>query len=314
MLKYLVVLLDDSSISYCHYHNSKESNLMPLETLKKGILFAMKNDLKIQYVLPDFSLPEEYIMQIDSMFHDNIGSLKQDEISSAIVIDDISELHNVKDALKPDKRYIVRTNISGFISDYVVVKDVFSRGISVNIVFTDVESFGEEIKEKYETVLNDLKLFFKNLIIEGLSVNTNLLTDRIALDEMNNCGAGDTTITLAPNGKLYPCPAFYYDNDPYCEGGNIDDGLNIRNRKLFTLDCAPLCKRCDAYQCKRCVWLNKKLTYEVNIPSRQQCVMAHLERNASKALLDDFHEMGLLAEKNIEKIDYIDPFDEFQGV
>ena len=41
MLQYLVILLDDTSVSFCHYSNPiKERNLIPLDILKKGILWA----------------------------------------------------------------------------------------------------------------------------------------------------------------------------------------------------------------------------------------------------------------------------------
>lgn len=92
MLKYLVILLDDSSVSYCHYDNSDEPNLIPLDILQKGILFAMKNDLKIQYVLPHGELPPSYIEAINSMFHDNIGSIGQEEITDVIVVNGMKEL------------------------------------------------------------------------------------------------------------------------------------------------------------------------------------------------------------------------------
>lgn len=43
MLQYLVILLDDTSVSYCHYDNRKsEHRLISLENLKAGILFARK--------------------------------------------------------------------------------------------------------------------------------------------------------------------------------------------------------------------------------------------------------------------------------
>ena len=56
------------------------------------------------------------------------------------------------------------------------------------------------------------------------------------------------------------------------------------------------------------------LLAKVNIPSRQQCVMAHIERNASKNLLNEFHKLGILEDKEINEINYIDPFDEYQRV
>ena len=49
MLKYLVILLDDASTSFCHYtHNSSKPNLMSIEILKKGIRFGMMENLIIQ--------------------------------------------------------------------------------------------------------------------------------------------------------------------------------------------------------------------------------------------------------------------------
>ena len=314
MLKYLVVLLDDTSTSYCHYHNWSESNLMPIETLRKGILFAMKQNMRIQYVIPDTQLPTEYINEINSMFHDIIGPIEQANTSDIVVINGLDELLAHESMLGIHKRYVVRTTMSDFFQKYNILKNMFARDISVNVVFTDVESFNDDMIDEYSVILHDLVMCVKELMTSGNNFNTNLLTDRIALTEMNNCGAGDTTITLAPNGKFYPCPAFYYEKMPYYEIGDLDNGLNIKNQNLFTLRCSPLCNRCDAYHCKRCVWLNKKMTYEVNIPSRQQCVLAHIERNASRELLEEFHQLGILPDKMIEPISYLDPFDEYKAV
>lgn len=58
MIQYLVILLDDTSVSFCHYQtDKKERNLMPFETLKAGIVYAMKENLNIQFVYPNYSLP-----------------------------------------------------------------------------------------------------------------------------------------------------------------------------------------------------------------------------------------------------------------
>ena len=61
MIQYLVILLDDTSTSYCHCHNCNiERKLISLEDLKKGIFFAMKKNLMVQYVLPEYELPSQY--------------------------------------------------------------------------------------------------------------------------------------------------------------------------------------------------------------------------------------------------------------
>jgi CXXX repeat peptide maturase len=130
------------------------------------------------------------------------------------------------------------------------------------------------------------------------------------LTEMNNCNAGDTTITLAPNGKFYICPAFYY-NDENDNVGNIENGLDIKNKQLYKLDHAPICRKCDAWQCRRCTWLNRKTTLEVNTPSHEQCVAAHLERNASRNLMLSLRSKGtfLPDKEEIKELTYLDPFE-----
>ena len=107
---------------------------------------------------------------------------------------------------------------------------------------------------------------------------------------------------------VFQCP--HYDEDGSAVG-DLSTGLNILNRQLYQLDHAPLCRRCDAYQCRRCIWLNHKITLEVNTPSHEQCVIAHIERNASKKLLDNIRRHGefLPDKETIKKIDYLDPFD-----
>lgn len=314
MLKYLIILLDDNSISYCHYNSNSKNNLMSLDILKQGITFAMKNDLRIQYVLPKYELSHEYIELINSMFHDNIGPIEQDKLSSIVVIDGLKELERHENLLESTKRYILRASIQDFFDNYNILKQVFSLNISVNVSFTDVDSFTDDKIEEYKSILNDIAEHLRNIINKGNNVNTNILTDRIVLDNMNNCGAGESSITLAPDGNFYSCPAFYYEKDEYSILGNLDEGLKVVNHRLFTINGSPLCKKCDAYHCKRCVWLNKKLTYELNTPSHQQCVMSHIERNASKKMLDYFHQSDLLKNRTIESIDYLDPFDVYNQI
>ena len=158
---------------------------------------------------------------------------------------------------------------------------------------------------------------------EGKTPQINILTDRMMLDKMHNCDAGVNNITLAPNGKFYLCPAFYYDektnvynqlnhNKPSSDNsvGDLDNGLSIPNPQLLKLDHAPLCRNCDAYQCRRCIWLNRKLTWDNNTPSHQQCVISHIERNASRYLLNKIREIGeFMPEIYIKEISYLDPFD-----
>lgn len=188
----------------------------------------------------------------------------------------------------------------------------------LNVVITDVETFTDADFEAYRDVLAALAAVVEQCYMDRKFPQLNLLTDRMMLDRMNNCNAGVENITLAPDGRFYICPAFYLtgNEEDYGLGkarfnvGDLEHGLDLKNEQLYRLDHAPLCRRCDVYQCKRCVWLNRKTTYEVNTPSHEQCVVAHLERNASRSLLANIRRHGtFLPGHEIKEIDYLDPFD-----
>ena len=314
MLQYLIILLDDTSTSYCHYENNRHNaNLMPLETLKSGIRFAMMENLMIQFVYPDYELPQEYKEAIETIDHSKIvSSLCEDVLlkkqADVVVFHDWTGLDFYP--FIGQQAYVLRTTKADLFDRYVFLNDLLGRIPRLNIAISDVETFSKNDFRTYKQVLSALSHRIEELYVKGKSPQLNIITDRMMLNEMNNCGAGDTNITLAPNGKFYVCPAFYYENETDCVG-DLEHGLNIKNKQLYRLDHAPICRHCDAWQCKRCIWLNRKTTLEVNTPSHEQCVVAHLERNASRELLQNIREHGtfLPEQEDIKEIDYLDPFD-----
>lgn len=314
MIQYIVILLDETSVSFCHYTNDKaEYKLMPLQTLKDGIRFAMKENLNIQFVYPDYELPIEYQKEIDSIDHTDIRPAYiaenrfNDTSTCVMVFNSLADTDGYD--FKKDIPYLVRTVKNSLFEGEQIVEQILNVATRLNIVITDIETFTEGDITVYKSFLQNLSGYMKQLYIMGKTPQLNLLTDRMMLDEMNNCGAGDTTVTLAPNGNFYICPAFYFSNDGDAIG-DVKKGLEIKNKQLFQLNHAPLCRKCDAYQCRRCVWLNRKTTLEVNTPSHEQCVVAHLERNASQQLLASIRDFGtFLPGKEICDIDYLDPFD-----
>lgn len=313
MLQYLIILLDDTATSYCHYEsNRKEMRLIPLETLRAGILFGMKENLMIQFVYPDYTLPAEYAEAIECIDHSKIvSSLCIDKELKAKA--DVIVLHAWKglqfESFETGKSYVLRTTKADLFDKHMFLKDVVDKVDRMNVVITDVNTFTDADFEKYKKVLGIMSEYLENLYVSGASPQLNLLSDRMILKEMNNCGAGDTNITLAPNGNFYVCPAFYYENEADCVG-DLKNGLNVKNKHLYKLEYSPICRHCDAYQCKRCIWLNRKTTLEVNTPSYEQCVVGHLERNTSCELLQRIRLHGtFLPETEIEEIDYLDPFE-----
>ena len=341
MLQYLIILLSDRSTSFCHYSPSQKphprplskcrgeivagegsSKIIPLDTLRRGIRFAMRENLMIQFVYPEEELPREILDEIETIDHSKIRPLEGRERESdadVLVLNGWEALASdcKSEATGFDVPLVLRTGKAELFERYGELKPVLSRTPRLNVVITDVETFTDEDFGKYKAVLSELSAALEQLYADGKSPQLNLLTDRMMLREMNNCGAGDTTLTLAPNGKFYVCPAFYYDDEADSVGDiNAPDfrsaeDLDIRNRQLYKLDHAPICRHCDAWQCKRCVWLNRKTTLEVNTPSHEQCVVAHLERNASRELLQGIRKHGtfLPEQEEIKELDYLDPFD-----
>lgn len=321
MLQYLIVLLDDTSTSYCHYTNNRtEHHPISLDDLRAGVLFGMKENLMIQFIYPNYELPQEYKDIIETIDHSNIMPIAG-KGADVTVFNDWREMVNY--SFDVENTYVLRINKTDIFAQYTLIKSVLGKVARLNVVITDTETFTDAEFEKYKKCLEEWAEELERLYSSGNASQFNLLTDRMVLDNMNNCGAGDTTITLAPDGRFYICPAFYYDAT--CDGtekslgevcskgysiGSLVDGLNIKNPQLYELTHAPLCRICDAYHCKRCVWLNRRTTFEVNTPSHEQCVVAHLERNVSRNLLSAIKKYGeFLPEKEIKEINYLDPFE-----
>ena len=308
MIQYLIILLDDTSVTFCHNANGREERrLIPLETLKAGILYGMKENLNIQFVYPDYALPDEYNEVIEAVDHTKIKPASMAEGADVVVIDGLPQ---GGDGICDGKTYVLRLAKDEMFAGHDAIVRLLENATRLNIVLTGVETFTDEDFAKYKSVLDALAKDVERMYVEGRSPQLNILTDRMMLDKMNNCGAGDTNITLAPDGRFYVCPAFYQVENGYSIG-SLEEGLDIKNSQLYKLDHAPLCRRCDAYQCRRCVWLNRKTTLEVNTPSHEQCVMAHLERNAARGLLTEIRKHGtfLPGKEEIKEIDYLDPFE-----
>lgn len=314
MLKYLIVQLDDSSVSFCHYSNDRTTrNLMPLDMLKEAIFWSMKENLTLQFLYPDYELPMEYKELISKTFHANIISStceddKLRERADVVVFDSLAAINFYP--FIQEQAYVFRSILSEILPNVGMLYSVLPKVNRINIVITDVPDFSDEDMERYKLFLEDLSCKVVEEYKKGHELQINLLTDRMFLDNMNNCSAGDESITLCPDGKFYICPAFYADKRDGYSVGSVGEGLNVKNPQLYKLDHAPICRICDAYHCRRCIWLNRKLTLEVNTPGREQCIMAHIERNASRSLLDKIRAIGkFLPGKEIPELDYLDPFE-----
>ena len=308
MMKFLIILLDANCPSYCAYEKSEaQEGLMHIDILKKGIHYALIENFYVQVVYPDYALDEEYMAVLDSVDKIGIASVQSQNahFADVFIVEDWDDIPQLK--FNSNGTYILRSSKESLFERYALLIDFIKKVKRVNLVLTDIETFSENDFARYEEVLRE----FSDSIVarfqrETVLPKVNTLTDRITLNQMNNCNAGIDSITLAPNGKFYVCPAFFYEEKSV---GDIYSGVCIKNPQLLRIDHAPICCQCDAYQCKRCLWLNKKTTMEINTPSHEQCVVSHIERNVSRELLIRLKESGFKTDSKIKRIGYLDPFE-----
>lgn len=297
-------MLDKTSVAFCQADNPNTvSELMPLNILKTAIFWAMKENLMIQFVYPDCAIPEKYTLLIETIDHVKIMHGLDADVA---VFDSVEELSGIAEN---NKSIVLRIRKDKFFTNVEAIAKVVSRVPHISIIIKDIETMNKADFDRYADCLNSLSEVMAQQYIVGKTPQLNILTDLMHLEYMNNCNAGWESITIGPNGKFYVCPAFYYDN-PDNNVGDLNVGVKIPNHQLYELQYAPICRKCDAWQCRRCVWLNCKTTLEVNTPSHEQCVIAHIERNASRHLLKEIRKYGeFFPEKEITEIDYIDPFE-----
>lgn len=63
-------IINSNSTSFCHYTPQFGiDSFISIENLKKGILFAMKENLMIQYVYPSYGLPRNIKDELETIDH-----------------------------------------------------------------------------------------------------------------------------------------------------------------------------------------------------------------------------------------------------
>lgn len=124
---------------------------MPLQTLKDGIRYAMKENLNIQFVYPEYALPEEYLEVIDSIDHtdikpfgvsNKIGSTTLCGLGVIVVLNTLEEA--VDSQLRSDTTYVVRTDKACLFAGCDALGTILGKVARLNVVITDVQTFTED--------------------------------------------------------------------------------------------------------------------------------------------------------------------------
>lgn len=296
--------MDSLAPSFCYADNkATEYTSISSSRLAEAVRFAMLNGLSVQVVSSTKQLRHDLAAILDQVSYCQIGRPSNNS-SDILIVETCEELSEVKS----DSNVILRMPWSIIKEIPTNIVDASKKGCRVNVIITDCKNWTDNELREYEIFLEKLEYATFEAILNSSDIQISSLTDRIILQKPNHCNAGIDNITIGPDGNFYICPSFYYGGAPPV--GNLTDGVKIPNRQLLCLDHSVVCKICDAWQCRRCVWINQQATGEVGIPGHEQCVISHIEREASRRLLEKIRaKVEYLSTVDIQRIDYNDPFD-----
>ena len=310
MLKSIIVLLDRSARSFCYYASADapaNEEWISAAHLRSIVDYSIRHRTTLNCLLGKRPLPAEHDELLAQANHVKLVPAELSDVyPDAIAIVDTPR---EAEALTPLRsRNVILRLAKGDLPDlHATVETLLERCGRINLHLLDLDSYADREVEAYRLQLEQVIPLLQARYGAGDAVEVSFLSDRMLRHAMHNCNAGVEHLTFAPDGQFYLCPGFFQDGAAAV--GDLRQGIQIRNPQLYRLDHAPICSRCDAFHCKRCVYLNQKTTGEVNTPSAQQCVTAHLERNASSRLLASLqHIRSFRAMKPFGELTNLDPF------
>lgn len=303
-LKYIYFISSDNSSSFCKYDKKYNSNSeMSEELYKRGLEFCLDNEL-----LPIFLGNYDVDLDKDKKIYFEIDE-KRDfkNFNRAITI-----VENYTDGVStPIINYVIKKSE---IEKIVLNVGKFNNdGIKrINIFIKDMNSWADSDIELYKKQLYKLADFiFEIYMSEKFLLQVNVLNDRLMLEknQTRDCAAGINSVALAPNGKFYVCPGFYF-TDPSWDIGNIENGIDSSEKNKYFRNKSAMCVECEANACFRCLLDNKISTAEINVPSSTQCRISYVEANAQyyfwKLINDNNAAINLYNPSDIKKLKYND--------
>ncbi|GAE00762.1 radical SAM domain-containing protein [Clostridium botulinum B str. Osaka05] len=279
--KNLFFIMDDNCVEHCNYNSRCKDNVMPDEILKAGIEFCEKNIYKPVILHSKNSLNIKNINDIsyiDRYEIYNNGLQLCDNNSTKI---QVVTPQTIESTIKTDI-CILNLKENEIEDMYLCAKKIFKSCDRINLNIQNYTySFDLEL---YKEQLSKILELIKEYHLKEERKEFNKISDTAYLNKLDGCNSGYKSFALAPNGKIYICPKFYF-NDETSYIGDIKNGIQLKGKELFKPINSPFCKECDVYHCDCCVYMNKKLTNEYNIPSALQCRISHVEREIANKFI-----------------------------
>lgn len=269
------ILLDSASPAVCGYSKSDIAERMDAGTLRR---FAdARGDLNVDVNVIYPTETDKNLAEILS------------KIPHRPIMPESGSIYRVA-----ERYFITALSFEEFQRDPLgAIDHLLPQADRINIMLHDYAGFNPEA---YRTALLALKEHVMPLWLAGHKLRLNILTDPASLRRPKDCTAGSQSVTLAPNGRYYLCPAFYY-NDPDDHIGTVETGWHIPAPELLRRDHAPVCRSCRLNACTRCLFDNRHTTAELNTPSYEQCRKAEIEMAVSRIFFNELNQCANQSDK-----------------
>jgi len=304
--RHLYFILADDSVAHCAYGTRQQGNKrMSRDLLEHGLDWAARNFYR-PILLQPATGPRVAVSDHYDVIH------VCDAQRADILPTDIPVFENEVSECKASDNCILvldKTHLNELVELTTLLLHKSNR---VNLILRSIGGFTMEDIGQYEDQLHSLA---RHMVASSSDIGSipevNVLTDRLYLSQHRDCGAGVHNMALAPDGYLYACPAFYHHGLQDGVLGALDGDLNPELLSLCNADRAPICKRCEALQCKRCLFDNLGYTLQINIPSRAQCLSALAELRVSAWLREQLLASRLVAEEELQafRVPFVDPYE-----
>ena len=308
-MKSLVILLDRTAPSFCYYDAAPgaEPSSMDDALLCRGIEYAQQHGLALQFVCGRSGLParaRDALISYPAVCYVPAGVEAASEDVPVVTTADPDQIR-----LVPAARHaiaVLRVDPSDIDVLPTLWRELAERVYRVVLVLLGLDRVDEATLARYRAALATMSAAIELDYRRGRELELNVISDRMGLTSPRECGAGVEHLTLGGDGRLYVCPGFAVDGATPV--GDLEHGVQVPNGDLLRRDRAPICSLCDAYQCRRCVYLNQRATLELNTPSWQMCRSAHIERETSRQLLANLHQARCLEHlPPLPPVNYDDP-------
>ena len=307
--KYLFIMLADNSVSFCNYEASAENNI----SLAEEYLTQAAKDCFENFITPvilhsnnkTLSVRANEIFKgldyINIYTHDNIDVYSDKDIiyhdSSTIYTETTPKVCCI---LKVDESEL--QNLSNYVSKALEFFDRVNINLIYNLQTFDINLYQRQLHE----IADRLFEYYKN----GNVKQVNAITDELLGVNRRNCNFGYKNFVLAPNGKIYSCPAMYYDKkESYLTDLKGLATNSFLGSQKFNLYNNAVCKQCNILHCNWCFYLSKQSTGEFSVPSSKQCQIAQIEKGVTAYLFNLLQENDIkdFYMNKIENTEFEDP-------